>query len=555
MIKGKKLLAFSLILMFLYCCTFNAYACSIAGAIGDYTTDGRPVIWKNRDSWGTEDCWKVYPYYYEAPNSNFISYIGITDPDSKFTYIPSNIRSSGELKASDEEDVKSTVPDIGIPGVPINSTYKTPWAGANEKGLGVVQTAAHTLSNDFQQSQGYTPDQDTSDITNGMLNHLILSRCETVEDVEQLLRDSNDGWYAENYARNTNSIIMVFDSNGSMATFEVSGSDFTRDNVTSADYGTAINNTKYYNSVHNDDKDIIGPVYYNGIDWRTNFAKVNYTRSDGFEFFTDNYETLVVNDDVTNGSLLSDGIDDREYSSSSVKRWTRVGARMDDNAHFMNGDDNDLSIDYRYFIQKYVGGYGMPYDGGYNYRESLARFIGDMPDTDGERSTGYYPNRFCTTFSVVIVGSKYSDVDDGALTTIWLAQGEPGNTIFLPLFPSIGYIPDEFDDMYEISNDARHMFYDYSDDDCTGYSSGRNMDHTIDVQALMGNYYGQSNFQHSLFNCENSMFDSYDNIMNAARNNISNNTWSVEQAITYIENYIYNVNLSYWKNSYSNLVN
>lgn len=534
MINKKKILIFALVLIFMFYSALNAYACSIAGAVGDYTTDGRPVLWKNRDSWGTTNCWKTYPFYYEATSSELISYIGITDPDSKFTYIPGSIRD---------------------PGKPVTNTYVTPWAGANENGLGLVQTAAHTLSNDFQQLHGYTPDQDTSDINNGMLNHLILSRCETVEDVEQLLRDSNDGWYAENYARNTNSIVMVFDKNGRMATFEISGSDFTRDNVTSADYGTEINGTKYYNSIHNDDKDFVGPVWYNGIDWRTNFAKVDYTRADGFEFFKDDHETIVYNNGIINSIReFSDGIDDREYSPSSVKRWTRVGARMDDNYHFMNGDDNDLSIDYRYFIQKYVGGYGIPYADGYNYRESLARFIGDMPDSDGERSTGYYLNRFCTTFSVVIVGSKSDDADEGALTTIWLAQGEPGNTVFLPLFPSLGYIPDEFDNMYEISNDARHVFYEYTDDDCTGYSSGRNVDHTIDVDTLMGDYYGRSNFQRTLFNNEDDMFDIYDNYMSTTRQYIENNTWTIEQGLSYIRNNIYFNYLPTWKSNYINLV-
>lgn len=201
----KKFFIISLIFMLLLSTCINAHACSIAGAIGDYTTDGRPVIWKNRDSYGTKDCWKTYPYYYEAPtNTNFISYIGITDPDSKFTYIP------GSIRTSDNYETKN-IGTNGEIGIPIYNTYIVPWAGANEKGLGLVQTSAHTLSNEFQQSQGYTPDQDVSDITNGMLNHLILSRCETVDDIEQLLVDSNDGWYPENYARNTNSIIMVFD--------------------------------------------------------------------------------------------------------------------------------------------------------------------------------------------------------------------------------------------------------------------------------------------------------------------------------------------------------
>ena len=528
MINRKKGLIIVLVLVLMSCNVFNAYACSIAGAIGDCTTDGRPVLWKNRDSWGTTDCWKTYPYYYEASSSNKINYIGVTDPDSKFTYVPGSISSIGEGENFENTGDKKSKSVIVNPGTPVSNTIVTPWAGANKKGLGLVQTSAHTLSNDFQEDQGYTPDQDTSDITNGMLNHLILSRCETVEDVEQLLRDSNDGWYAENYARNTNSIIMVFDRNNSMATFEVSGSDFVRDNVTSSDYGTDINGTKYYNSTHNDDKDLIGPVLYDGIDWRTNFAKVNYTRSDGFNYFVDDYKTTVEGDSVINDIALSDGIDDREYDPSSVKRWTRIGARMDDNSHFINGDDNDLSIDYRYFIQKDVGGYGMPYANGYNYRESLARFIGNMPDSDGQRLTGYYLNRYCTTFSVVITGSKYDDPDEGALTTIWLAQGEPGHTIFLPLFPSINYIPDEFDNMYSLSNNARHDFYNYTEDDCTGKNTGRNIDHSVNVHSLMGNYYGSSGFQNNLFNYENNMFSYYDLVMRVSRNNIGDNTWTIE---------------------------
>lgn len=503
--RKKILLTIIMTFVLLFSSVLNVYACSIAGAIGDYTTDGRPVIWKNRDSWGTTDCWKTYPYYYEAESPDLIDYIGVTDPDSTFSHF-----FKGDPDINFEEQQENPV--ILKSGDGYTVTYVVPWAGANEKGLGLVQAAAHTLKNDFQEEQGYTADQDINDITNGMLNHLILSRCETVDDVEQLLWDSNDGWYAENTARNTSSIVMVFDKYGAMATFEICGSDFTRDNVTSEDYGTEIGGKRYYNRIHDDDKGNEEPVFYNGFDWRTNFCKVNYERADGFDFFEDEYVTKVdENNDVINTDPHPDGIDDREYSSSAVKRWGRVGSRMDDNAHYMNGNNPNLSFDYEYFIQKNVGSHAIPNDNGEeDYMETLSRYIGPMPDEDGERSTGYYLNRFCTTFGVVITGSKPGDPDEGAFTTIWLAQGEPGNTLFFPLMPVLNNTPEYLNNMYETSNDARHFFYDYTDDDSTGYSSGRNIDHTIDVAGLMGDYYGESSFQNVLFDIQSRIFNTYE---------------------------------------------
>lgn len=502
--RKKILLTIIMTFVLLFSSVLNVYACSIAGAIGDCTTDGRPVLWKNRDSWGTTDCWKTYPYYYEAESPDLIDYIGVTDPDSTFSHF-----FKGDPDINYEEQQENPV--ILKSGNGYTVTYVVPWAGANEKGLGLVQAAAHTLKNDFQEEQGYTADQDINDITNGMLNHLILSRCETVDDVEQLLRDSNDGWYAENSARNTSSIVMVFDKYGAMATFEICGSDFTRSNTTTTDYGTEYDDKKRYNLLKADEKDLPNPDVYNGFDWRTNFCRVSYERSDGFDFFVDDYITTVEDNEVINTDNYPDGIDDREYSPSAVKRYGRVGSRLDDNYYYMNGENNNLSIDYKYFIQKNVGSHAIPNDNGQaDYMETLSRFIGPMPDGDGERSTGYYLNRFCTTFSVVITGSKPGDPDEGAFTTIWLAQGEPGNTLFFPLMPVLDNTPEYLNNMYETSNDARHFFYDYTDNDSTGYSSGRNIDRAIDVAGLMGDYYGESSFQNVLFDIQSRIFNTYE---------------------------------------------
>lgn len=526
MLKKKKLLIASLVLILIFCNVTTSYCCSIAGVIGDeFSVDGRPVLWKNRDSWGTTDCWKTYAYYYET-NANHsyetIDYIGITDPDSEW------VLQHRDPKSNEKSGIGT--------GVPVNESFITPWAGANTEGLSLVQTAAHNLENTL------SGDQDSIGINNGMLNHLILSSCDTVDDVEQLLRDTNSGWsHDDSEARNTNSLIMVFDKYGQMATFEVSGTDFTRDNTVGADYGTEIGNDTYYNNetIHTDDKDSANPNLYSGFDWRTNFSKVDYTRSDDFKFFIDDYKTEVNNDEVVNTLSFSDGIDDRDNSASSVKRWARVGARMDDNAH--TDTNSNLIFDYKYFIQKYVGSFGIPNNtsGENNYYETVSRSIGELP-SGSTKPTGFHLNRFVTTFSVVITGSKPGDCDDGNLTTIWVALGEPDCTVFVPLFPSTGEVPPILANMYTYSNQKRHQIYEYTNDDCLGYDAGRNDSHNVKLTDLVGssnNYYGEGGIQQPIFQLENNAFASYDSFCHTARTRLSNETMTMSEIITALTAY------------------
>ncbi|SHJ73476.1 C45 family peptidase [Paramaledivibacter caminithermalis] len=520
--RRKKIFCILIAVMFFGMNIASAWACSIAGATGSATVDGRPVIWKNRDSWGSENCWKTFAYYHKTSNNEFdkFNYVGVTDADTKVYY-------SDPKKVKEQEKERTNEPiDLTPITEPIHPYKYYPWAGANEKGLGLVQTSAHTLSRDFQQEQGFTPDQDPNGIDNKTLNHMILCSCETVDEVEQLLRDTNNGWYDGSTARNTNSIIMVFDKYGNMATFEVSGADFTRDNV-SEEY-TPQNFPGYsypiYPAVHEDDKDLENPSdgEYNGYDWRTNFARVDYERDDGFKYFVDEHRTYVEDNQVVNGEQGQDGIDDREYSTSTVKRWGRIGIRMD--------DPHDK--DYRYFIQKEVGAYGI----GQIYDiETLARSIGDLPYTnengEAQKATGWHLSRFCTTFSVVITGSKASDSDDGKLITMWLAQGEPSHTIFIPIFPFAGEPPEILNDMYLYSNEKRHLLYDYQDTDgdgddneCTGYTEERNADHSINLALLTGNgYYGQGGIQRPIFLTENWAYNKYNQKMFNIRYQLDNN--------------------------------
>ena len=82
-----------------------------------------------------------------------------------------------------------------------------PWAGANDRGLGLVQVARHTLTSTFAQSKGFSVSRDLQKgMTGGYLNHVILSRAEHVDEVEQILRDTNNGGgFNNSFARNTSS--------------------------------------------------------------------------------------------------------------------------------------------------------------------------------------------------------------------------------------------------------------------------------------------------------------------------------------------------------------
>ncbi len=473
MSKFTKLLLAAGFLLFLG--STVTQACSIAGATGASTGDGRPVLFKNRDAWGSKDDWKVFAFSHEATGDTFGSEDRYGD---RF-----NFTGVGDLDSID----------------PASDEYY-PWAGANEKGLALVQGGNHSLKANVITAQGYTPDEDTNGMDNGQLNMLILSRCETVDEVEELLRDTNagGGWNGSQ-ARFTTSLVMVFDRYGNMATFEVGPTDFTRDNVTAEYYK---DNNGFYSDIHDDDKDLANPVdgAYSGFDWRTNFNRVSYV-SANYPFFVDESTTKVIDNTVVNTGDTPDGIHDWEYSISAVSRWSRVGHRMDD----------PLLKDYQYMIQKNTGAKGMPklYD-----IESLAKSIGNLP-YDGEKPTGLHINRFATTFSVVITGSKIDDPHDGSLTTIWLAQGEPTVSVFIPIFAPLK-TPGCLHNMYRFTNEKRKLVYDYDDDDSLGYSTGRNVDHAIDTQALTGSsdngsqYYGEGGIQYPIFQSEYWAYDQYD---------------------------------------------
>ncbi len=486
--KTSRAIACGLAFLMTLPCSFPLLASSTAIATGSATSDGRPVAWKNRDHWSTPDGWKVYAYHYTANGASFGSGDRYT---ARFNYLGLTAQGSSGLDP--------------VTGATI------PWSGANDRGLGLTQVAGHTLDSGFAQAHGYSISQDlVRGMSGGYLNHVVLSRCEHVDEVEQMLRDTNNGGGFPgtgtiSTARNTSTIITVFDRYGNAAIFELDGDSFTRDNITTTYTQDGNGN---YSATHNDDKDTTNPANgaYHGYDWRNNFSKVNWTKPNGFPYFRDTQLTEVVNDVVVNSGSTPDGIHDWEDSTSAVMRYPRTGFRMDD-SHLK---------DYRFFIQKNVGsgGIGTLFD-----LETLSKNIGDLPASPTQKPTGYHVNRFVSTFGSVFTGVKSSDPYTGKLVAGWICLGEPTVGLFVPVFPYAAQLPSELADMYSAINTKRHLAYSYTNDDAVGYSDGRNIDHDIDTVAVAGpgGYYGEGGIQKYSFAIENWAFDQFDGFMTSLR--------------------------------------
>jgi hypothetical protein len=459
----------------------DAEACTIAVATGDSTADGRPVLWKNRDYYTRTDAWQATLFRHEKTGGRFSSDESDDLYGDRFAYVALSDRGDESQEG-------------------ITETELDPRAGANESGLALVSAEAHTLRNGSQDEKG---------INNGGLNHWILSRCGTIEEVQQLLTDTNDGGgYDGSYARDTASLIAVIDRLGGAVIFEVDGNSFARQNITKEF-------TTWDVRPHSSGPPAGG---YSGFDYRTNFSRITFTNPiSGFPYFVDVCTNTIVGDRVElDCDGIPDGINDLEVGKrvSSVKRWDRVAARMDDGTK-----------DHQYFIQKWMRVGGHPRE---NYLETVARSVGYAPYLPSssehawtqEKLVGNHLNRFVTVSSVVIVGSKAGDKDLGRLTTMWVALGEPSVAIFVPVFPYAGKPPGVLDDFFLSVNAKRRLVYDYGEDTDgypvdnidaeSPYSSLRNADHSIDLSALFGgNYYGEGGLQAYNFAIEDWLFKAH----------------------------------------------
>ena len=464
--------------------TARPRASSSALAVGNTTSDHRPLAWKNRDSWSTPNTWQNRLRRHEATGE----FWGPGDRyGDRFNYL--GVNSTDSFDPITQQEVV--------------------WMGCNEQGLCVMQTAAHTLDGAAEHNQGLPVTQDPNGVSQGLFNRWLLSRAESVDEVEQIFRDTNDGGgFNNSVARNTWGLFAVFDRWGRSAYFEADGDSFTRDNTTIQDVHDQFG---HYTAVHNDDKDGVDPLpgQYSGYDWRANFTRVLWTKPNGFQYFIDQWNNVVSGNNVIlqcppeDPYPCPDGINDQEDSASAVHRWERIGIRID-----------DATKDYKYFIQKPTSGYGLPT---LDRIETVARSIGELPynENQGQKSTGFHVNRFVTVSSAVAIGTLASEPYQGKLTAMWVALGEPAVTVFVPVFPFAGAPPTVLDDMYVHSNTKRHLVYSYTSDESTGYSSGRNEDHSIDTVALAGQngYYGDGGIQAPIFKNERCAYMWFDSFM------------------------------------------
>lgn len=119
-----------LILSFL---TMNSYACTTAVVSGKYTKDGRPLLWKHRDTWSVHN--KIMQF-----------------DDGKYPYI-------GLVNSQD-------------------SLGKSVWIGYNSAGFAIMNSASYNLNNDTIKQSGLE----------GRIMKKALQTCATVDDFEKLLK-------------------------------------------------------------------------------------------------------------------------------------------------------------------------------------------------------------------------------------------------------------------------------------------------------------------------------------------------------------------------------
>ncbi|MFA9371494.1 MAG: carcinine hydrolase/isopenicillin-N N-acyltransferase family protein [Labilibaculum antarcticum] len=160
----KKLLSLLLILVVF---GYQGIACTTAVISGKYTKDGRPMIWKVRDTESFENKLKYFT-------------------DGKFPYI-------GMINSNDEKGEQV-------------------WGGSNSVGFAIMNSASFNVNltdtTSFKDQEGY-------------FMKLALQTCANLEEFEQLLRNrAKPMGLAAHFG--------VLDANGNVAFYEVNNQNFTK---------------------------------------------------------------------------------------------------------------------------------------------------------------------------------------------------------------------------------------------------------------------------------------------------------------------------------------
>ncbi len=114
--------------------TINTSACTTAVVSGKFTKDGRPILWKHRDTWAVNNVIRIFD-------------------DGKYTY-------AGLVNSKDPQG-------------------KSIWIGYNSTGFAIMNSASYNLNNDTIKQSGLE----------GRVMKKALQTCKTVDDFEKLLKD------------------------------------------------------------------------------------------------------------------------------------------------------------------------------------------------------------------------------------------------------------------------------------------------------------------------------------------------------------------------------
>ncbi len=144
------------------------FACTSAVISGKATVDGRPLLWKHRDTGSLEN--KLV--FISEKGYDFMGIANVKDPENK---------------------------DI--------------WMGVNEKGFAIMNTASYNINEGLSC--------DVEDDQEGLFMRLALETCATLEDFEQLLTVSSGKWgIAANFG--------AIDAQGNAAYYETGYYEFTK---------------------------------------------------------------------------------------------------------------------------------------------------------------------------------------------------------------------------------------------------------------------------------------------------------------------------------------
>ena len=157
---------FLIIHFILFSLYFSAEACTTAVISGKATPDGRPLLWKHRDTWAINN--KVVQLF-----------------DGKYAC-------------------------VGIVNS-VDTANKSIWIGYNSTGFAIMNSASYNLNNDTIKLNGFE----------GRLMKQALQNCATIDDFEQILIDFKKPTRLEgNFG--------VIDANGGAAYFELGNFEYVK---------------------------------------------------------------------------------------------------------------------------------------------------------------------------------------------------------------------------------------------------------------------------------------------------------------------------------------